>query len=176
MQRVHERADGQVGRPDHRCWPDEELAGQSGEGESDHLGGKDEEELVADCELGAVEDVLRCDDFSRVGGSGRDGRHDCDEGVFLDVERAGVDEFRERPVFRVRDLCHCFSDGEGDQLNNETGNRDDGSLEDEELIDACKECRGDHAEYPRTERIDGHGRVIDIADRRANFGVNGIIL
>lgn len=93
MQRVEQCAIDERAWPDHARRPDEELAKQTTERETDDLGGEDEHDLIAEAELLGVEHFLGRDNVGGVGTTDDDVGHDSDDDVLFDVERAWV----ERP-------------------------------------------------------------------------------
>ena len=77
-------------RPDHARWPNEVFPEETGKRISHELGGETNHDLVAKTEVLPVEDVLRQQEVCCVGTKLDALGHDGDNGVFLDVERAGV--------------------------------------------------------------------------------------
>ena len=79
VQGVEERAQHEVGGPDHGRRRDEEAASNTADRETDELGGHDDHPLVAKVVGLVVVNALYRDDIRGVGRTGTDACHDSNE-------------------------------------------------------------------------------------------------
>ena len=91
VERVEQRGVDERGGPNHRARPDEEAAADAREGEADHLGRDDKEELVGRAPPLEVEGALGRDDVRGICATRDDIGHDRDQAVLLHVERPWVE-------------------------------------------------------------------------------------
>lgn len=93
VESIHKSRLGQGLRPDHGSRPDQESTHDSGHTESDALCGEDEEHLEAPAKILLIEDLLSQEDVGRIGDTSLDRhrRHHDYDGMFLHIERAGVE-------------------------------------------------------------------------------------
>ena len=157
VERVEERAEHQVGGPDHRRRCDEEAARDTADRETDKLRGHDNHPLVRKVVRLVVEHALHGDDVGRVRRAGTNASHDGDEhlrkidtlgsaefyvgeevtNVLLDGEGTRVEGDAEDLDVR-EELGPETPHGEHEQLGHEAGDGDRGIPEEEELVDALE--------------------------------------
>ena len=112
----------QTGGPDHGGGPYEDLSEKTGKAIANHLRRDTKQEIEAPSEILAIEALQSGDGVGGVSYTSCDVdiRHDDDEGVLLDVERAivegeGVAEESEATSWHC--VRPCYSKRIGDQLN-----------------------------------------------------------
>ena len=133
MKRFEQSGDREINRPQELRGIDEHIPKQTGNTEADQLRGERDEDTSRTTRVAAVEELLGGQCLRGRCGL-RGGRsHDCDCGMLLLVERAGVEETEETPA--RDDEGHEFAEDVGDHAQEDDGDEDGLGLEVEDFLE-----------------------------------------